>query len=188
MGVGKLDVWVSDVADACGTWTGSGRMTIFDCDGVLRWPCGKFRTEGRDWKSVPRSGYLNLPFRCGHLEAMVPPGCYWVLAGWVTPHAGHVHMNYTTHVGIAQVRCDEHACVKLFNPSVRLCWNWFRAGIRVLALRREVPTVTRQAVTRLEALVEKELLREVPRLPVDDVMEGIFKEMDRLAAKEAKKK
>ncbi len=38
MGVGRLNVWVSDVADACGTWSGAGRMTIFDCDGILRWP------------------------------------------------------------------------------------------------------------------------------------------------------
>jgi hypothetical protein len=83
MGVGRLNIWISDVADACGTSTLSGRATIFDCDGILAWPCGRFRTSGTDWQIVPQGTYRNLPFRCGHLEAEVPPGCYWVVAGSV---------------------------------------------------------------------------------------------------------
>src|SRR5579859_3428216 len=125
MGIAKLNVWVSDVADACGTWPGNGGITILDCKGILEWPCGRYLDPTGEWRLVPNGKYENLPFRCGHLEVELPPGCYWAIAGYVSPGAGFIHLNYTTHVGIAEVGCDQTACIKLFNPSVRLCWNWF---------------------------------------------------------------
>jgi hypothetical protein len=171
MGVGRLNIWISDVADACGTSTLSGRATIFDCDGILAWPCGRFRTSGTDWQIVPQGTYRNLPFRCGHLEAEVPPGCYWVVAGSVSPGSGFIHLNYTTHVGIVQVGCDEVGCVKLYNPSIRLCWNWFLVGARVLAARGEFD---RQTVERLAKTVEGELLAGVPLAPGDRILEEVY--------------
>ena len=173
MGVGRLNVWVSDVADACGTWRGSGRMTIFDCDGVLQWPCGRWRTESIDWQRVPNGTYRNLPFRCGHLEAELPPGCYWVVAGSVSPGHGYIHLNYTTHVGIAQVGCDQTACVKLYNPSVRLCWNWFRIGLRALSAQGQLDD---GAVERVEKLVEQELLADVPPARGDEILAEVYED------------
>jgi hypothetical protein len=74
-GVGKLNIWVSDVANACGTWQGQGRMlriTILDCNGVLKWNCGRYLAPNGTWQPVPNGRYLNLPFNCGHMEVEVP--------------------------------------------------------------------------------------------------------------------
>lgn len=171
MGVGRLNIWISEVADACGTYRGSGRATVFDCDGILAWPCGRFRTEGTDWQRVPHGVYRNLPYRCGHLEVELPPGCYWTTAGSVTPGSGYIHLNYATHVGIAQVSCGETACVKLYNPSIRLCWNWFLIGARALAAQGNF---NRDAVERMAKVVEEELLREVPPAPGDEILAEVY--------------
>ncbi len=173
MGVGRLNIWISEVADACGTWTGSGRATVFDCDGILNWPCGRFRTEGTDWQRVPDGFYRNLPYRCGHLEVELPPGCYWTTAGSVTPGSGYIHLNYATHVGIAQVGCGETACVKLYNPSIRLCWNWFLVGARALAQNGQLD---RAAVERVAEVVDNELLREVPAARGEKVLAEVYKD------------
>jgi hypothetical protein len=171
MGVGRLNIWISEVADACGTWQGSGRATIFDCDGILSWPCGRFRTEGKDWQPVPGGQYRNLPYRCGHLEVELPPGCYWAVAGSVTPSSGFIHLNYATHVGIAQVGCDQAACVKLYNPSIRLCWNWFLVGAKALAAAGQFD---RGVVAEIEKTVEGRLLTDVPRAPGDDILAEVY--------------
>lgn len=173
MGVGKLNIWVSDVADPCGTWEGGGRLTIFDCKGILDWPCGRYLAPDGKWQPVPGGTYEDLPFRCGHLEAEVPPGTYWVVAGYVGERPRVIHLNYTTHVGIVQVGCDETACVKLYNPTVRLCWNWLRVGLRTLATLRSAAALDPDMVKQVETLVE-ELLRDVPRLPIEEVLEKIF--------------
>jgi hypothetical protein len=182
MGVGRINIWVSGVADACSTWNGSGRATVFDCDGVLQWPCGRFRTEGTQWIPVANGEYRNLPFRCGHLEVELPPGCYWIVAGHVSPGSGYIHLNYTTHVGIVQVGCDAVACVKLYNPSVRLCWNWFFTGLRVLAARGDAG-VDEGAVRELQQLAEK-VLAKAPPLPAEKVLFEVTAELSKLAAKD----
>ena len=174
MGLGKLNIWVSDVADACGTWNEGGTITILDCKGILTWPCGRYLAGGK-WVAVPNGKYQNLPFKCGHLEVELPPGCYWVIAGWVSPGQGYIHLNYTTHVGIVEVGCDESACVKLFNPSVRLCWNWFKVGLEVLSANRQAG-IDRGRVDEIEKTVE-DLLANVPRLPAEEVIEAHFKEL-----------
>lgn len=171
MGTGRINIWISDVADACGTWPGSGRATVFDCNGILSWPCGRHRTEGQDWQRVPDGQFRNLPFRCGHLEVELPPGCYWVVAGSVTPGSGYIHLNYTTHVGIVQVGCDEVACVKLYNPSVRLCWNWFLVGAKALAAQG---VFDRGVVAEIEKTVENRLLADVPPAPGDDILAEVY--------------
>jgi hypothetical protein len=174
MKMGKISIWVSDVADPCGTWDGGGKMTVFDCKGIFEWPCGRYLTPDGKWQSVPGGRYEDLPFRCGHLEVEVPPGCYWVLAGNVTPGHG-IHLNYTTHVGIVQVRCEETSCVKIYNPTIRLCWNWFLVGLRTLAARGEAH-IDRERVLELEKMTE-DLLRDAPRLPVERMIEGVFDRM-----------
>jgi hypothetical protein len=109
MGTGKLNIWVSDVANPCGTWQGGGKITIFDCDGILEWPCGRYMAPDGSWQPVPGGKYKDLPFKCGHLEVEVPPGCYWAVAGQVNPGTGWIHLNYTTHVGIVGVGWILHA-------------------------------------------------------------------------------
>lgn len=180
MGVGRINIWISDVADACGTWAGSGRATVFDCDGIVEWPCGRYRTEGTDWQRVPRGGFRNLPFRCGHLEVELPPGCYWVVAGSVTPTHGYIHLNYTTHVGIVQVGCDETACVKLYNPSIRLCWNWFLVGAKALAAQG---LFDRGVVAEIEKTVEGRLLADVPAAPADGILAEVYGDFLETAAR-----
>lgn len=182
MGLGKLNVWVSDVADPCGTWPGSGLMTIFDCNGILEWPCGRFLTPDGQWKDVPNGAYKDLPFRCGHLEVELPPGCYWVVAGYVSVPGHYIHLNHTTHVGIVQVCCGETACVKLFNPTIRLCWDWFVVGLRVLA------ATGRGGIDyeRAEQLINfgEELLQGAPRRPIERVLERAFEDLVESARKQ----
>ena len=174
MAMAKLNIWVSDVGDPCGTWDGGGTMTIFDCKGILEWPCGRYLNPDGKWAPVPGGFYKDLPFRCGHLEVEVPPGCYWVIAGYVSP--GHfIHLNYTTHVGIVQVGCDETACVKIYNPTIRLCWDWFRVGLRVLAESGQA-RIAPERVNELEKNVE-EMLRDAPHLPIEATIEGVFADL-----------
>jgi hypothetical protein len=180
MGLSYLNIWVSDVNDPCGTFKGgktapgAAGMTIFDCKGVLSWPCGRYLADGK-WVPVPNGMYKNIPFTCGHLEVELPPGCYWVYSGLTTVESGYIHLNYATHVGIVEVGCGEHACVKIFNPSVWLCWNWFRVGLQVLAANPKAG-IDRGKVVELERNVEA-LLKNVPHLPMDAVIEAEFKEL-----------
>jgi len=169
MGVSKLDIWVSDVADACGTWPGSGLITILDCKGILSWPCGRFLANGT-WQKIPNGQYRNIPFTCGHLTVELPPGCYWVVAGFVTPLGGRIHLNGTTHVGVVEVCCEECACVKLFNPTVRLCWDWFRVGIRMLS---QFGTFDAEKVERIEDLAN-DLLQDVQATGAEKAIAEVF--------------
>jgi hypothetical protein len=176
MSIAKLNIWVSDVGDPCGTFKGGsehGGIQIFDCKGILEWPCGHYLAPDGNWQPVPNGKYENLPFKCGHLEVEVPPGCYWILAGYESKGVRFFHLNYTTHVGIVQVGCHETACVKLFNPTVRLCWDWVWFGLRMLSLPRS------QAVLRLDKVEElgrlaRELLQPLAVNPIEPVIEKIL--------------
>lgn len=132
-------------------------MTVLDCKGILEWPCGRYLGPEGNWVPVPNGLYANLPFTCGHLEVEVPPGCYWVIAGYVSKNPGFIHLNYTTHVGIVEVGCDQTACVKLYNPTLRLCWNWFLVGLRMLSQRGQLHP---EQVAEAEKVVER-LLQQV---------------------------
>jgi hypothetical protein len=176
MGLARINVWISDVADPCGTFKGSGQMTVLDCKGVLEWPCGRFLDPAGKWVPVPNGVYHDLPFRCGHLEVEVPPGCYWVTAGYVGPPVGGiVHFNGTTHVGIVEVGCDQTACVKLYNPTLRLCWDWFRAGLHALAGAQGTGLTAAQA-REVEDTVEG-VLKEVPTLPHEETLHRVLTEL-----------
>jgi hypothetical protein len=173
MGIAKINIWVSDVGDPCGTFKGGsecGGMHIFDCKGILEWPCGRYLAPDGTWQPVPGGKYESLPFQCGHLEVEVPPGCYWILAGYETKASYIYHLNYTTHVGIVQVGCNETACVKLFNPSIRLCWNWAWFGFRMLSLPRSQPVLRYDKVEQLGRLA-KELLQPLSVSPIDEAVE-----------------
>lgn len=114
-----------------------------------------------------------LPDAIGSSPATVSPGPF-------------IHLNYTTHVGIVQVGCDETACVKIYNPTIRLCWNWFLVGLRVLAARGQA-RLDPKRVDELEKSVE-ELLRDAPRLPIERAIERIFEDLAESAKKQHKEK
>jgi hypothetical protein len=185
MGLSYLDVWLSDIDDPCGTFPGEttpgqGGITVFDCKGILEWPCGRYLENDGTWVRVPHGKYKNLPIHCGHLEVELPPGCYWVFSGLATTFQPPVvHLNYATHVGIVEVGCGEHACVKLFNPSVLLCWDWFRVGLQVLSANKKTG-IDPKKVAEIEKMVEA-LLKDVPRPPILAVIEAEFQDLVRSA-------
>lgn len=176
MGIGNINIWVSDIANACGTWRGDGFITVFDCKGILKWQCGRFLSPDGKWVNVPNGEYKNLPFRCGHLQVEVPPGCYWVIAGNVS-EVGHIHLNYTTHVGIVQVGCDQTACVKLYNPTLRLCWDWLWIGLTAQAklLKLDQAKLDKAEVLMRE-LIPESLGKGRERLPIEGAIEELFEE------------
>ena len=180
MGIARANIWISDVADACGTWKGTGRATIFDCKGVLEWPCGRYLAPNGTWMPVPNGQYRNLPYRCGHLEVELPPGCYWTVAGNISFWGTRINLNYTTHVGIFEADCDETACVKLYNPSIRLCWNWFWIGLRMLSIPHSEPVLNPERVHELGKMAE-EVLAEIPTLAVEKTIGELFDELVRAA-------
>ncbi len=172
MSVAHLDVWLSEVGSPCRVFSHGGTLSVLSCDGVLRWSGGRYRAGGGDWQDVPRDGYLNLPFEQGHLEAEVPPGCYAVVAAWITPNPGFVHINYSTHMGLATVACGETVCVRLYNPSIRLCWDWFAHGLRALA---RTGSVDERAVVKLEERVQQEFLADVPTAAFEDTLRDVLR-------------
>ena len=180
MGIAKLNIWVSDTGDPCGTFPGDGEMTILDCKGILRWPCGRYLDPNGNWKPVEE--YTNLPFTCGHLEAEVPPGCYWVVAvyKYVEPLPEKIIFNNTTHVGIVEVGCGETACVKLYNPTVKLCWEWLRIGLKMHTVAQSKPLLQPEEVKKIERLVD-DLLRPVPPHPHDPILKRILDRLYRAA-------
>ena len=115
MGLSKLNVWVSDTDDPCSVSDRTWYVTIFDCDGnVLQW-------GGKNYV------VMQAPF--GHLEVDVPPGCYYIKAVWSFwllqgPRIAY-RVNHFTDAAIVQVCCDQHVCVKLFNPSIHRCGHIF---------------------------------------------------------------
>jgi hypothetical protein len=176
VGVARLNIWLSGVGNPCSTFNGKGRITVLDCHGILVWPCGRYLDARGRWEPVPHGRYHNLPFRCGHLEVEVPPGCYWVVSGGVWPAERGIHFNNTTHVGIIEVSCDQTACVKLFNPTLRLCWDWFLVGLRVAAAGGEGPEIARDRVDELERLAEA-ILEPVERAPIEETAERVLAEL-----------
>lgn len=190
-GVGKLNIWISDVADACGIWNPKEdakgqKITIFDCDGIFRWECGRYRACDASWQAVPNGLYQNLPSEHGHLEAELPPGCYWVIAGGATPNPHYIHLNYTSHIGIVQVKCGETTCLKLFNPSIRTCWNWFRFGLLANADQRLWDKRQLEIINRIDKLAG-ELLQKEPMTPTDKEIEKVLKHLRKSAEKSTKK-
>ncbi len=127
MGLSTLNVFVSGIDDPCSVDNRTWYITIYNCDGsVLDW-CGK--------------RYVVMKAPCGHLEVKVPPGCYYVKAVWgftvVLP--GLVYRaNHFTDAGIVTLCCDQHACVKLFNPSAHRCGYIYVRALRDLVAQKAI--------------------------------------------------
>ena len=122
MGMTKLNIYVSGIDDPCKIDSRTWYVTIFNCDGSVLEFC--------------RKRFVLLPAPCGHLEVDVPPGCYYIKAVWnftvVTP--GLVYrVNHWTDATIITACCDEHVCVKLFNPSLHRCGFIYVRALQDLA-------------------------------------------------------
>jgi hypothetical protein len=164
MGMAKLNVWISEMDDPCSVSDRTWYVTIYDCDGnVLQW-CGK--------------KYVVLPAPCGHLEVDVPPGCYYLKAVWgytvVTPGSAY-RVNHFTDAAIVQARCEETACVKLFNPSAHRCGFIYVRALRDLVKQKAIkPEVAKQAEEAINAT-----LQQIPR-PIKEFELGHEDEIERL--------
>ena len=140
MGLARLNIWISGTDDPCAVDNRTWYVTIYDCDGnVLDW-CGR--------------RYVVIPARCGHLEVEVPPGCYRVNAVWSFSFAGGIfYVNHLTDSAIVHTCCDQHVCVKLFNPSTHRCGTIFLRAVRDLvaqkAIKPDVAQPVEQAINRL---------------------------------------
>lgn len=115
---------------------------VTDCRGrILEW-CGK--------------RYVNIPARCGHATIEVPPGCYFV--GAVENPKGIKPLgNHLTHLGVVQVRCGDHACVTLFDPTLHFCGTWFKNAVTTHLQAQALPATAqgtaREAVRAVENLL-----------------------------------
>ncbi len=148
MGLAKLNVFVSGMDDPCSVDSRTWYVTIYDCDGnVLQWGGHK---------------YVVMAAPYGHLEVMVPPGCYYIKAVWgfVVVVPGQVfRVNHFTDAAIVQTCCEKTTCVKLFNPSVHRCGYIYVRALRDLVAQKAIkPEIMRQAEAAILAVLE-----QVPR-------------------------
>ena len=143
MGVGRINVWIPGIyngnciIDNYDTYV----ATVQNCDGsILEWKGGRYQTKDGAWHQIvgdPSGSKPGVPGYYdgvpgtgdpGHVAFEVPPGCYQISASthvWYGPHEGTAALwgNLLTHKAIKQVRCNEDACVTLYQPSGAHCWG-----------------------------------------------------------------
>jgi len=125
MGMSKLNIYVSAMDNPCGIDQRTWYVTIYDCDGNVFEFCGK--------------KYVVMPAKCGHLSVEVPPGIYYIKAVWSFRLLGTIYyVNHFTDAAIVQVCCDDHVCVKLFNPSIHRCGTILVRAVHDLALQKAI--------------------------------------------------
>jgi len=83
------------------------------------------------------------------------------------------HINYATHVLVFQVARGDTACVKLFKPSVWLCFDWFWLGLRMLSIPHSEPVLDRQRVRELGKMA-KDLLADIPKSPTEGTISKLL--------------
>ena len=182
MGMAKLNIYVSGIDDPCGFDKRTWYITIFNCDGSVLDYCGK--------------RYVVMRAPCGHLEVDVPPGCYYIKAVWgftvVTP--GLVYRaNHFTDAAIVQACCEQHVCVKLFNPSVHRCGFIYVRALRDMAAQKAVDPALADRGERLVKQVlgqDKRNTREAEGPPAAlerfETAPEFLEELPRLVKRQAK--
>jgi hypothetical protein len=148
VGVAKVDVWIADIADPCKISNATWYVTVTDCrNRVIEW-C--------------RKAYEAMPAECGHIEIELPPGCYLVFGAlnvWQPPpEPGWPSSNYFTHTGILTLTCEESACLRLYAPLFRNCWDVVLRATEVLQARGELS----QDVLNTVAAARDAALENVP--------------------------
>lgn len=148
MGMGRLNVWITEPRDPCTISSDTWRVNIAHCDGrILEW-CGRT--------------YANLPAPCGHLEIPLPPGCYVVRGARSVRFVGtgpgrRLRGNVITDAGIVTVCCDKEACVTLYPPEIHLCGWLFVVALRDHLANKLIPAkVANEAIRAVHAVMEQE--------------------------------
>ena len=169
MGLAKLNIWVSGLDDPCTVDDRTWYVTIYRCDGsVLSW-CNK--------------KYVVLPAKCGHLEVLVPPGCYRINAVWSFFFTGtFYYVNHFTDSTVVQACCDEHVCVTLFTPSAHRCGTIFLRAVRDLVEQKAIgPDLAQPVEQAINRLLEK-----IPR-PQKAFELGHLDEIEKLVREQERK-
>jgi hypothetical protein len=154
MATSKINIWLNDVVYPCETWKGSGTIIIFDCERMLERPCSRIKDPEGNWIQVPNGMYKDL--RCGHIQLEASLGCYWTVTSYVS-RCPAFHLNYTIHVGIGivQTRYDRTVYVKLYNPALGLCCDWFVTGMGMLVEKGDVGP---KPLSEVEVILDQKIL------------------------------
>jgi hypothetical protein len=172
MGVGRLDVWIADLADPCKISNNDWRVTVTDCKNqVIQW-CD--------------NDYFAVLARCGHVELELPPGCYMVTGTLILPTfplpqppspPPFPWIIYRTHVGILTLGCDERACVRLFAATYRRGWRDILLATHLLARQDALPQdVADQVARAMDAA-----LQNAPRTEADAEFEKLEERLQSIA-------
>ena len=154
MGVARLNIWIHDIEDPCRISDKTWYVVVTDCQNrVVKW-CGR--------------RYADLPAKCGHRELKLPPGCYvvWAALNVFDIPGGGVQGNYVTHFAFANVDCHETACIHLYAPRFKSCWQTLRLATEIIAERQGFPELGNGLAGALEdAPGDRHLSAEIKRLP-----------------------
>jgi hypothetical protein len=168
MGVGTVNIWIADVADPCKISNATWLVTVADCENrVIQW-CDRV--------------YEAIEARCGHAELELPPGCYIVFGVLRVPlppppppfpPPPFPFINYTTHSQVLTLGCDERACVRLYAPTYRRCWDdvWFATQLLV---RQEAIS---QDLADQVARTMNAALENAPRTDVDAELQQLHERL-----------
>ena len=158
MGLAKMNVWIHDENDPCRISENRWWVVVTDCQNrMVKW-C--------------QEEYLGKLATCGHAMFTIPPGCYvvWAAKG-LGVHEEYVKGNYITHFAFVSVRCEETACVHLYAPPYKLCWDAFRFATEILDEQGLIDPEAAQALTQaMDAVIER-----VPTTRADANMRKILK-------------
>jgi hypothetical protein len=124
MGLARLNVWFADINHPCKKVQNAGgpllRVNIYDCDGIFQW-CGR--------------KYQGIVAPCGHVEILLPPGCYLVagtVAGSIAipGHPPGDYPNYDTDLVKVDLCCDDHVCITLIPHNLHSCIWWANTALQ----------------------------------------------------------
>jgi hypothetical protein len=149
MSTGKIDVWITMEGDPChikelgADYPYPWVVAVWDCCGrILKW-CGR--------------EYFNLRTECGHIEIIVPPGCYVLRAAEAMgANNNGVWGNYWTDHAVVTVGCGQEVCVTLVAPSAHNCgWGWLHVLEGLRAVQAVQGDLIDNAIKANRAVVER---------------------------------
>ena len=145
MGLGTLQVFITEPRNACRISNDTWRVNIAHCDGEILNYCGRL--------------YFNIPAPCGRAEIDLPPGCYIVRAarGVRLLPGGILRGNVITDSAVVTVCCDDRKCITLYPPEIHLCGRLFAIALKQHADAGLVPRrVAQQALGAIEEVLALE--------------------------------
>jgi len=163
MGFATLDVWIHDIQDPCRISNQNWFVNVTDCSNrVVEW-CGR--------------RFAGIPAKCGHVEIVLPPGCYTVWgAVSVAILPPFLYANHITHFGMVNLSCDQRACVNLYAPTYHLCWRSILFSTQLLAQQKAIPREKAQRL--IEAL--NAVAEHIPKTGGDAELDPLFAELPKM--------